>query len=378
MTDPETPSTAPADADQLPEHTTPTWEVELLISGVAVFAMLQLPGWLDDRIFALLPRFDGDWAGMLTTLYVYLKSAAVILAITFMLHLTLRAYWIALVGMHSVFPSGVRWDGLRIGPIRRALEQQRTGPASGTIERSDNRATVVFALGVMLGSVLLIVSLVAGVLFAVIAALQWATGLRIHFTMVLTIVGSVCLLPYLLAHLLDRRFGASLDPAGWLHRAIATVFQSYVRVGVGRTPYVWLLVSSRVGELRTVLLMWLVLFPITACASLSLFMLNSPGWLGNYAAFPYFTDGSRTMNAAYYDDQRDSARARAVPYIQSAVVTDPYLRLVVPYQPGRDNGALQRDCAPALALAEANARAEGTLACLTRLHAVSLDGQPIA
>ncbi|CAM5559248.1 hypothetical protein [Rhodanobacter lindaniclasticus] len=50
----------------------------------------------------------------------------------------------------------------------------------------------------------------------------------------------------------------------------------------------------------------------------------------------------------------------------------------MPYQPGRDNGALQRDCAPALALAEANARAEGTLACLTRLHAVSLDGQPIA
>jgi hypothetical protein len=27
-------------ADNLPRHTTPTWEVELLISGVAVFAML--------------------------------------------------------------------------------------------------------------------------------------------------------------------------------------------------------------------------------------------------------------------------------------------------------------------------------------------------
>ena len=43
------------DPHALPRRTTPTWEVELLISGVAVFAMLQLPGWLDDRLFALLP-----------------------------------------------------------------------------------------------------------------------------------------------------------------------------------------------------------------------------------------------------------------------------------------------------------------------------------
>ena len=50
------------DPHHLPRHTTPTWEVELLISGVAVFAMLQLPGWLDDRFFALLPRLGLDWA----------------------------------------------------------------------------------------------------------------------------------------------------------------------------------------------------------------------------------------------------------------------------------------------------------------------------
>ena len=47
--------------DGLPKHTTPTWEVELLISGVAVFAMLQLPGWLDDGMFALAPRLGAAW-----------------------------------------------------------------------------------------------------------------------------------------------------------------------------------------------------------------------------------------------------------------------------------------------------------------------------
>ena len=40
MTD-AAPPPPPNDPDALPEHTTPTWEVELLISGIAVFAMLQ-------------------------------------------------------------------------------------------------------------------------------------------------------------------------------------------------------------------------------------------------------------------------------------------------------------------------------------------------
>lgn len=105
MSQPDPPSgRATADPDKLPRHTTPTWEVELLISGLAVFAMLQLPSWLGDRFLALLPRFDSNWAGALNIVYMYLAVAAVILAVTFALHLLLRAHWIALVGMHSVYP----------------------------------------------------------------------------------------------------------------------------------------------------------------------------------------------------------------------------------------------------------------------------------
>ena len=138
--------------DALPRHTTPTWEVELLISGVAVFAMLQLPGWLDDRFFALRPRFGQGWELPLFLTYVYLKSAAVILSITFALHLLLRAQWIAQVGMHSVFPAGIQWDRMRIGPVQREVEQTRYGNADIAIDRADNRATIVFAYGVMLAT----------------------------------------------------------------------------------------------------------------------------------------------------------------------------------------------------------------------------------
>lgn len=143
-------SDVPDPTDALPRHTTPTWEVELLISGVAVFAMLQLPGWLDDRWFTLRPRLDASWAQPLEIIYIYSKTAALILAVAFVAHLLLRARWIAQVGMHSVHPDGIRWERLRLGPIQRAVDEKQYGSAAASIDRADNLATTVFAIGVML------------------------------------------------------------------------------------------------------------------------------------------------------------------------------------------------------------------------------------
>jgi hypothetical protein len=62
-----------------------------------------------------------------------------------------------------------------------------------------------------------------------------------------------------------------------------------------------------------------------------------------------------------------------VPYVQSAVVTGPYVRLVVPYQPAADDDALRRGCTALPA--SSTARAMATLACLQRLHPLRLDGR---
>src|SRR5690242_2190374 len=142
------------DGSALPKHTTPTWEVELLISGVAVFAMLQLPELLDRAILEWQPRLVDRWGKLLWIVYIYAKSAALILAVTFVIHLLLRARWIALVGMLSIYPKGVDWSKLRLGPHAREIEGKRMGRMDEAIDRADNRATMVFALGVVLASIL--------------------------------------------------------------------------------------------------------------------------------------------------------------------------------------------------------------------------------
>ncbi len=93
------------------------------------------------------------------------------------------------------------------------------------------------------------------------------------------------------------------------------------------------------------------------------------------------------MHAHFYDALRgdDPASLRA-PSIQSDVVTDPYVRLFVPYIPSRHDDALTRACpglAPAAAsdtLGEsaANAAADDRiLRCAALVHRPALDGRPL-
>ncbi len=181
--------------DNLPRHTTPTWEVELLISGVAVFAMLQLPGWLDTQYFLLVPRFAAEWRSALSIVHMYLTSAAIILAVTFFLHLLLRARWIALVGMQSVYPTGIRWDRLRMGPLRRSVEQVQSGTSADAVERADNQASILFAVGVSLASMMLLLGLVAALVCGVSISLALALGLPIDPAMMFLAVFAVIMAP---------------------------------------------------------------------------------------------------------------------------------------------------------------------------------------
>ena len=368
---------APADADAayaLPRRTTPTWEVELLISGVAVFAMLQLPGLLDDAILALRPRFSLAWGVPLVTLYLYAKSAALILAATFVLHLLLRARWIALVGLVSIHPHGVDWRRLRAGPIAQEIEQARLGRMDDVIERADNLATTVFALGVTLGSLLLWLCLFA-------AGLMLVSVLRgtPPDAWLVSVVVTLLVLPFALAQWADRRLGARLAPGSRVHTVVRGVLAGYGRLGFGmaRNPAMAIL-SSNNGRHRMAALTTVIMLLAAVAVAGGYQVLRAPGSLGSFALFPRAAPGAPgAVLAGHYDDQRDPLRDRVLPYVQSAVASGPYLRLTVPYQPQRDEPAMLRRC-PALAGLRGDARDALARECLARLYALTLDGRPIA
>ncbi|WP_287598528.1 hypothetical protein [Thermomonas sp.] len=360
----------------LSRRTTPTWEVELLISGVAVFAMLQLPGWLDDRMFALEPRLDEDWRIVLALSYFYAKSAAVVLAATFAMHLMLRAQWIALVGVHSVYPQGIRLDRLRMGPIQRSIEAERQGTTEAAIERADNRSSVAFAIGV---SVALIIASVCVALAAVLVLATLATqalGLQTEPVWLFSGALAALLVPYVIAASLDQYLPGRIRPDTRSHRIITSVLRFYTRMGMSRTNNrIVSILGSNGGERRMMATVVGLMLASIISVSATYLAMRSDSVIGSYSGFP--DADALAVNPAHYDDQRDPARDNVRPYLQSAVIIGPYLKLVVPYQPRRDEAAMRDRCGKETRKLAGTELAMAQLACLQGLHPATLDGKPL-
>lgn len=362
---------------KLPPRTAPTWEVELLISAAAVFAMLQLPGWLDERVLALLPRLDGDWHRGALLAYVYAKVTALILAVTFIVHLALRARWIALVGLDSVYPGGVRTERLRMGPVQRGVEEGLRLPFDQAIDRADNRATIVFAIGVMVATFVIAIMIAVSVAFALTWIVVRALDLPVDVYLASLAVMGLLLVPLLVAGMLDQSRGAALPASGRAHAWLRKIFRTYARVGMGRSsdPLMALL-GSRSGEMRILgMLIGVVLLAVVVTVA-SLIANQLPDRFGNYGFFPRPARMQR-LDPAYYDDSRQPGRDDALPFVQSSVVEGPYLRLTVPYRPRVMASAMRASCPAPDADATREQRAAGQLQCLSRLHAVKLDGKPV-
>ena len=66
-----TPESDPAARLTLPRRTTPTWEVELLLSGATVFALFQGAQAMMAGGAYLLPRLNGDLFMLCSMLFTY-------------------------------------------------------------------------------------------------------------------------------------------------------------------------------------------------------------------------------------------------------------------------------------------------------------------
>jgi hypothetical protein len=86
-----------------------SWEIELLISGGAVFTLLQFPELLLN--FMRTVKITSDIPGIAMSLILGMACIK-ILTNGFILHLLLRAFWLAMVCINYIFPQGI--DGRKM------------------------------------------------------------------------------------------------------------------------------------------------------------------------------------------------------------------------------------------------------------------------
>ena len=368
-----------------------TWELEMLISGAVVFALLQLPTAVDHVYERLDPHLAGSLAGGLFIVHYYAKLALYTLIASFLVHLTGRAFWVGLIGLEAVFPHGVRWDKVTAGPIARRLYEQRFPSLPALITRADDFCSMIFSFSFIFVSIFVMSIFWAGLLgllaFGISRLLFGGERTNAVFRVLLVAL----MLPYLAATMLDKAIGARLDPAGRPARLLRALHAFYYRTLLMdvQGPIVMTLFSNVRKKM---------IYPIFTAAFVGvvgLFVLSEVTRAGRLSldSDVYMPEaaGEHEVSPVYYENLRPEGRVfRMEPSIQSDVIADPYVRLFIPYYPRRDNPALSRRCPGVKPLREAGlsflgrnasappaAASEQVLRCLADLHRVSLDGKPV-
>ncbi len=373
-----------AGALAVPRDTTPTWEIELLVSGAVLFGLFQIP----PALYALWDRWEPNLAsfGRVAGGSALLIATTAVYALVgcFVAHLVLRAYWVALVGAHSVFPGGVRWERQReYGPVQARLAERAVRPLPEFIARADNLASLVFAGGFVCAASVLSATVVLGAGLALIgAAMQlfperpaMYAGFGVLAVAALAMVG---------AGVIDFRYGARIAPDGRAGRALALV----LRVGTGALPAgVRSLTSVLTSNIPKRVAYGALALGVGGAYAVGIANMPTRGdGDARASGFRYFDDASDTrgVRASRYESLRRPDDDVTGPSIQSDVVRDPYLRLFIPYRASRHDAAFARACpglrSPADVEPEspaAAAVADAILACAARVHRPALDGRPI-
>ncbi|MBV9880211.1 MAG: hypothetical protein JO180_06920 [Gemmatirosa sp.] len=376
----------------IPTVVSAAWELELVIAGGVTFALFQLPSSIDALRTWLDPRISGSATLAMTVSYVYAKLTVYVLLGAFLLNLTARAYWVGLVGLHSVFPRGVDWDRMSFGPA--AIETYRTRLVSlpAVIGRVDNFASVIFSFAFLI-VVVCIFSLVGGFIAGGIA---WGiNALLFGGRHGLAVFETLCFgfaLPLAAVGVVDKRYGARWAPesaAGRRLRRATRIAARFNGTALFGPIFFTLFTNLRKGVMMT---LFYVIFIGGAVAAMVELLVRMGAVSTGTPRYVPDDDDVRGMNASFYESQRTPDASTTVPTIQSDIVDGPYVRLFIPYIAERHDPALAATCPAAAPLrpghlhitrvgasapaqrAQRGRLADATLACLARLHAIALDG----
>jgi len=123
-----------------------SYEPEILISGVILFALLQIPAELDRlQNFLQYKSFSVFYTSNIDEfIIVGLKIAVIWLIVGFAIHLIFRSIWIAFVGLSWVFPKGIKPEKLKLsGKYQQIINRLPTFTQS--VQKLERICSMIFA-----------------------------------------------------------------------------------------------------------------------------------------------------------------------------------------------------------------------------------------
>jgi hypothetical protein len=369
--------------------TSPTWELELFLSGAFVFSSFQLPGIIESVFRRLEPHVTEMTSFVLFDGALYAKAIAFTLILTFMIHLVARAQWVALLGLYSVFPRGIRWDEMKVGPLARELYQSRIPDLGQAVARLDNFCSIVFSAGLLVVVMFVYSTGIAAFLGTSAYLVSHLADRGRHMAIYFALIAFVLIFLPVAAGGIDRQYAGRFKPGsrGWriLRRLLRIAFTINMMRVTG--PMMWTLATNVGRKTSIALLVTAVSFLLFLSVSDRLVQSDRLSING----YDYYGT-SLAHGVAYqvYENQReDDESYLRIPSIQSDIIRDPYVKLFIPYYPARHNAAVAHACPTLKPLQDrgiqigsdpplADSLVVPVLDCLAKIHAVTLDGAPIS
>jgi hypothetical protein len=123
-----------------------SWQAELIISGAALLGSLQLPGVLENFQHYLLLNYERASLQLWFFATSYWALFVYGLILLFVFHFIVRALWIGLVGLNSVYPDGIVETNLSSKDYQEKVKAEY-GDIDGFINRLDRMASGMFGTG---------------------------------------------------------------------------------------------------------------------------------------------------------------------------------------------------------------------------------------
>ncbi|MCD4749708.1 MAG: hypothetical protein K8R59_10070 [Thermoanaerobaculales bacterium] len=366
-----------------------TYEMELLVSGAVVFGLIHLPP-VFERMFT---SFRASLEGNLRLIGIlgqgYLQLVLYGLIAVFVLHLALRGFWIGLLGLESVFPEGIRWDRVKLGPATIRRYRAGFGSLAEVIEKVDDLCSLVFSFGFLVVFIWIYFAVLLVVTAAFGFGFSWLfLGGRGASTVFWIVGGSIIGFP-MMTDLIDKTLGQRVRSGGMVERIIE------VMVGIAYTispmrfiGAIQLTLGSNLSNTKASIVLVGFMFALA-------FVQIGGGFLGQGVvrldSLTFFPDSLREqgMDPRHYRALRDpDAVEPLIPTIQSDCVADPYLKLFIPYNPRRHNHLVTEACPDLSALSKngldagkganlEDTQVQEAAACLGSLFSISLDGESV-
>jgi len=320
-----------------------SWELEMLTSGISIFLLFQIPSHLEEANTYIADNFARNNLSAAVSLLLFMfHISAYVVIFNLLLHLISRGFWIGVIGLHSVFPEGVKFEKLSYSELfNKKLKQNIPGLDVWTIYL-DNVCSVIFGFTFLI--ILSLISLGLYFIFFLVTVyilsimLGWIESLlgesNFYFEVIFLMTPVLLFVFAGLIYLIDFFTLGAIKKGRRISKIYYPIYKlsSYITLSFLYRPIYYTFISNiskrKIGLFLGVYILFILAVNITS-----------------YHSHIYFPEEpeKEILKNNYYDNLRPHDARIEKASIQADIIREKYVRLFI-YYDMHDNNLIREIC----------------------------------